>query len=45
MNAPEQAHFQRPYAQLLRALTLHGKAEKTIDRNARAAHRAAAFFE
>jgi hypothetical protein len=45
VNITEQARFGAMYARQLRALKLHGIAEKTIDGYASAGRRAAAFFD
>jgi integrase len=45
VNATEQARFDALYARQLRALKLQGVAEKTVDGDARAVRRTAAFFD
>jgi integrase/recombinase XerD len=45
MIATEQGRFDRLYADMLRALKLQGKAEKTMEGYARAVRRAATFFD
>jgi site-specific recombinase XerD len=45
MQAAEQSHFNRLYAQHVAALKRHGKADKTIDSYARAVRRVARVFD